>query len=102
MWGPGLVVLVIAGCAITKLQFDMSILETVLALLLAFFLSLVAIQATGATDTTPLTAVSKVSQVILGATTKGPTETAVKHSQRLNLLGGGLVSIGASQACGEW
>ena len=94
-------VLVIVGCVVTKLQFDMSILETVFALSLAFFLSLVAIQATGATDATPLTAVSKVSQVLLGATTKGPTESAVKHSQKLNLLGGGLVSIGASQTCGK-
>jgi len=101
LWGPGLVVLVIVGCVVTKLQFDMSILGTVFALLLAFFLSLVAIQATGATDATPLTAVSKVSQVLLGATTKGPTESAAKHSQKLNLLGGALVSIGASQACGK-
>jgi len=101
LWGPGLVVLVIVGCVVTKLQFDMGILETVFALSLAVFLSLVAIQATGATDATPLTAVSKVSQVLLGATTKSPTESAVKHSQKLNLLGGGLVSIGASQACGK-
>lgn len=49
MWAPGLLVVIIAACLVTKLQFNMSILETLLALTLAFILSLVAIQATGAT-----------------------------------------------------
>jgi len=53
MWAPGLVVLVVLGCIATKLQFDMGILETLLSLTLAFVLSLVAIQATGATGTHP-------------------------------------------------
>jgi len=53
MWAPGIVVLVVLGCIATKLQFDMGILETLLSLTLAFVLSLVAIQATGATGKHP-------------------------------------------------
>lgn len=51
-------------------------------------------------DITPLTAASKASQVILGATTRGPAWT-IQQAQRLNLLGGALSSIGASQAAGK-
>lgn len=49
MWGPWLALLVVVGCVTTKLQFGMGVLETLLSLLLAFCLSLVASQATGAT-----------------------------------------------------
>jgi uncharacterized oligopeptide transporter (OPT) family protein len=64
---------------------------------LAFFFSFLAIQCTGVTDITPLTAASKASQIILGGATKGEgwsTTTA----QRLNLLGGSLASMGGEQA----
>jgi hypothetical protein len=123
MWLPGLFLVILLTCMITKQQYGMPVLETLLALFLAFFFSFLAIQATGATgmmssvqaflrivrpfmtnkntaDITPLTAASKASQVILGATTRGPTWT-IQQAQRLNLLGGALSSIGASQAAGK-
>ena len=50
-------------------------------------------------DITPLTAASKASQVILGATTKGHGWT-IEKAQTLNLMGGALASIGAGQAAG--
>lgn len=49
MWAPGLSLVLLMACIVTKLQFHMSILETLLALCLAFCLSLLAVQATGAT-----------------------------------------------------
>jgi hypothetical protein len=52
------------------------------------------------TDTTPLNAISKVSQVILS----GAARTAggsVVDAQRLNLLGASLTNIGANQGVGE-
>lgn len=49
MWAPGLVVAVAASMLSMKLTFGISLLKTLLALGLAFLLSLVAIQATGAT-----------------------------------------------------
>lgn len=53
MWLPGLVVVIVLACLVTRLQYGMSILESLLALLLAFVLSLIAIQATGATGEYP-------------------------------------------------
>ncbi|PGH14929.1 OPT family oligopeptide transporter [Helicocarpus griseus UAMH5409] len=96
MWLPGLIAIISIACPILKFQFGMRVTESLLALLLAFVLSLMAIQATGATDTTPLSVLSKVSQVTLSSTTQDQT---IQNSQRLNLLGGALTNIGASQAC---
>ncbi|KAI1078854.1 OPT oligopeptide transporter protein-domain-containing protein [Whalleya microplaca] len=98
MWAPGVIILIILAGVLTKLQFEMSFLEALLALFLAFCLSLVAIQATGATDTTPLNAISKVSQVILSSVTRA-AGGSVTAAQRLNLLGASLTNIGASQGC---
>ncbi|KAH9990676.1 OPT oligopeptide transporter protein-domain-containing protein [Xylariaceae sp. FL0662B] len=98
MWAPGVIVLVILAGIVTKLQFEMTFLEALLALFLSFCLSLVAIQATGATDTTPLNAISKVSQVILSGVTRA-SGGSVTTAQRLNLLGASLTNIGASQGC---
>lgn len=49
---------------------------------------------------TPLTAASKASQIILGASTKDLGWT-IQRAQRINLLGGALASIGAGQAAGK-
>ncbi|EIT75197.1 putative membrane protein [Aspergillus oryzae 100-8] len=77
MWLPGLVVIIVVTCFITSVQFEMSVAETLLALTLAFLLSLLAIHASGATGLRTLSC-----------------------SSRLNLLGGALTNIGANQACG--
>ena len=49
MWLPGLVAVLVLTCIVMRSQFGMPILETLLALFLAFFFSFLAIQATGAT-----------------------------------------------------
>lgn len=49
MWLPGLVFVVLAAIVILRIQFDMPVFEAVVALALSFCLTLVAIQATGAT-----------------------------------------------------
>ncbi|KAI2640328.1 OPT superfamily oligopeptide transporter [Hypomontagnella submonticulosa] len=97
MWLPGLIAVLFITCVVMKMEFNMPIVEVLLALFLAFFFSFLAIQATGATDVTPLTAASKASQIILGATTNGPNWT-LHQAQTLNLIGGALSSIGANQA----
>ncbi|KAL3476678.1 OPT oligopeptide transporter protein-domain-containing protein [Aspergillus californicus] len=81
MWLPGVLVVIIVSCPVMRAQFGMPVPATLLALLLAFGMSLLAIQAS---DTTPLGTLSKVSQVVM--------------AQRLNLIGGALTNIGASQA----
>ncbi|KAL9064218.1 MAG: hypothetical protein Q9161_009012 [Pseudevernia consocians] len=97
MWLPGLLVTLILACLVMKIQYGLPIRETCLALLMAFLFSFLAIQATGTTDITPLTAASTSSQVVLGAEASGQGWTLAKM-QRLSLLGGALSAIGASQA----
>ncbi|XWX00125.1 hypothetical protein V2A60_008143 [Cordyceps javanica] len=97
-WAPGVLFAGAFAIISMKFAFGISTLKTLLALGLAFPLSLVAIQATGATDTTPLTAVSTVSQIVLslGHASSG-YDMALQ--QRLNLLGGALANMSAGQAC---
>ncbi|KAF3482129.1 uncharacterized protein GIQ15_04888 [Arthroderma uncinatum] len=98
MWLPGLIAVLILTCVVSKLQYGIPVPASLLSLFLAFIFSFIAVQATGATDITPLTAISKASQLVLGATTRGPG-WSLERSQQVNLLGGALSSIGANQAC---
>ncbi|OAA74189.1 oligopeptide transporter [Cordyceps fumosorosea ARSEF 2679] len=98
MWLPSLVVVVVAALVILYFSFNMPLLEAVLALFLALSMSLIAIQATGATDTTPINAISKVSQIALGTITR-TSGASVEAAQRLNLVGASLTNIGACQGC---
>jgi len=96
-WMPGLIVSIIGMCAVLGAEYGMPVGMSLLSVFLAFFFSFLAIQCTGVTDITPLTAASKASQIILGGATKSegwPKEKA----QKLNLLGGALANMGANQA----
>ncbi|KAL0261827.1 hypothetical protein SLS55_003259 [Diplodia seriata] len=97
MWLPGLIITVITSCVVMGVEFDMPVGMSVLSVFLAFFFSLLAIQCTGVTDITPLTAASKASQIVLGGATKGE-QWGVAHAQKLNLLGGALANMGANQS----
>jgi OPT family oligopeptide transporter len=97
MWLPGLVVVIICMCVVLGVQYEMPVGMSLLSVFLAFFFSFLAIQCTGVTDITPLTAASKASQVILGGATKGEHWDTTK-AQRLNLLGGALANMGANQS----
>jgi uncharacterized oligopeptide transporter (OPT) family protein len=97
MWAPGLLLSIITICVVLGVQHDMPVGMSLLSVVLAFFFSFVAIQCTGVTDVTPLTAVSKASQIILGGATKGQ-HWEVHHAQRLNLLGGAMANMGANQS----
>jgi len=97
MWSPILILSIIGFCLVLGVQFGMPVGTSILSVILAFFFSFLAIQCTGVTDITPLTAAAKASQVILGGTTKGQG-WAPEKAQRLNLLGGSLASMAANQA----
>ncbi|KAF2488975.1 oligopeptide transporter [Lophium mytilinum] len=97
MWLPGLVLSIICICVVLGVEFDMPVGMSLLSVFLAFFFSFLAIQCTGVTDVTPLTAASKASQIILGGATKGEHWNQT-HAQRLNLLGGAIASMGANQS----
>ncbi|KAE9974174.1 hypothetical protein BLS_003255 [Venturia inaequalis] len=97
MWLPGLIGSIISICVVLGVQYDMPVGMSLLSVFLAFFFSFLAVQCSGVTDITPLTAASKASQIILGGATKGE-HWQTDHAQRLNLLGGALANMGANQA----
>ncbi|KAF2834275.1 oligopeptide transporter [Patellaria atrata CBS 101060] len=97
MWLPGLLATIICICVVLGVQYGMPVGESLLSVFLAFFFSFLAVQCTGVTDITPLTAASKASQIVLGGATKSEG-WEISKAQRLNLLGGAVANIGANQA----
>ena len=67
--------------------FDMPVWMGVLAVILSFFLALVACRVTGETDTTPVGAMGKVTQLMYGAITpQSMRVTAPVQTQNVNLM----------------
>jgi len=97
MWGSGAITCIIFTIVVLTLQFRFSVGLCILSLLLAFLFAFLAIQCTGATDTTPITTVSKASQLIVGGVTKGQG-LDMNHSKLLNLMAGAVSAGAASQA----
>jgi putative OPT family oligopeptide transporter len=83
----------LAGAAIVwlaKVTFDMPVWQSVLAVVLSFFLALVACRVTGETDTTPTGAMGKVTQLTFGALSPG--------NMNINLMSANITSSAASSA----
>ncbi|GKT97689.1 OPT oligopeptide transporter [Colletotrichum tofieldiae] len=83
MWLLGLLVATIVTCISCGVQWGMSVGMTLVSIILAGIFTLLAILSTGTTDMTPLTAVSKSSQLIMGT---------------LNSIGGAISAGIANQA----
>ncbi|KAK3936231.1 OPT superfamily oligopeptide transporter [Diplogelasinospora grovesii] len=97
MWIVGLLATVVVAMIIFQFQWEMHPGLTVLACILAFLFSFLAIQIGAITDNTPLTAASKASQLVFGAATSH-SGYSIAHAQKLNLAAGGLASGGADVA----
>jgi len=94
-WGLPLILVITATCIVLGLQYHLDVGLSLLAILLGFIFSFLAIQCSGATNNTPITAVAKASQLVLGAATHNyPVQTA----QRMNLVGGAVAAGAANQA----
>lgn len=100
MWILGLIVTLVVGMLIFHFQWEMHPGLTILAIVLSFLFSFLAIQIGAVTDNTPLTAASKASQLIFGGATSnnGYSIDAIQHAQKLNLVAGSLASGGADVA----
>ncbi|KAF3901992.1 hypothetical protein ABW21_db0209393 [Orbilia brochopaga] len=96
-WGLGCIGVVILTCVVLGLQFHFPVGYSILSLILGLFFALLAIQCTGATDITPVTTVSKASQLIMGGVTKGQG-TSIHTAQLYNLMSGAVAAGAASQA----
>ncbi|AEO69806.1 858e2628-2234-4ac8-b6d4-9dfb78f5fb95 [Thermothielavioides terrestris] len=97
MWILGLLVAVVIGMLIFHFQWEMHPGLTILAIVLAFLFSFLAIQIGAVTDNTPLTAASKASQLVFGGATSHSGYT-IQHAQKINLVAGSLASGGADMA----
>lgn len=90
-WMLGLVLSIVVGIIVFNYQWGMGPGLTILACLLGFLFSFLAIQIGAVTDQTPLTAASKASQLVFGAATSGKGYS-ILDAQRINLVAGGLAS----------
>ncbi|KAI1503296.1 OPT oligopeptide transporter protein-domain-containing protein [Biscogniauxia marginata] len=97
LWVGGLIVSIAVAMVVFALQWGMNPGLTILACVLGFLFSFLAIQIGAVTDQTPLTAASKASQLVFGAATKGHGYS-IKEAQKLNLVAGGLASGAADVA----
>ncbi len=97
MWLPGLVGVIVLTCVVLGVQYQMPVGMSLLSVVLGFLFSFLAIQCTGVTDITPLTAASKASQIVLGGATNGENWGFPKAAL-LNLLGGAIASGSANQS----
>ncbi|KAK0537545.1 hypothetical protein OC834_000469 [Tilletia horrida] len=91
MWGGGLILSVVFTCVVASVQFDLPVGISILAIVLAFLFSFVALQASGTTDTNPLGVIAKGSQLIVGGALRGVPGTMEQHLLS-NLIAGSIVS----------
>ena len=75
---------------LARISFDMPVWQSAIAVALAFFLALVAARVTGETDTTPIGAMGKISQLVFGWLSPG--------NLNVNLMSASIGSGAASSA----
>ncbi|EFQ34029.1 oligopeptide transporter [Colletotrichum graminicola M1.001] len=97
IWVTGLFASIILACIVMGVQWHVNVGVTMLALVLAFLFSFLAIQIGAVTDQTPLTAAAKAAQLVIGGTTTGAGYT-VQYAQRINLISAGLAAGAADVA----
>ncbi len=83
----GQAVSLVALCWLAKVSFNMPIWQSVIAVAMSFFLALVACRVTGETDTTPVGAMGKVTQLVFGALNPG--------NMNINLMSANITSSAA-------
>lgn len=83
--GQGLAL--IAVCWLGKVTLGLPVWESALAVIITFFLALVACRVTGETDTTPIGAMGKVTQLLFGALNPG--------NMNINLMSANITSSAA-------
>jgi len=96
-WMIGLALSTIAVCGMLQIRFGVPAYFGLLAVLLSFILSVIAVRATGETDINPVGAMGSVTQIAFGALQTGST-AATGAVISGNLLTGGVAAGGASEA----
>jgi len=94
-WSTGLVLSVVVSVSLSATQFTINAGEAILALLLGFIFSFIAVQSSGDTDINPVSTVAKASQLIFGGIGRG---RPIAPAEQLNLVAGTLAAGSAAQA----
>lgn len=88
---------IVISCVLLKLQFQVEVYNTILAIILAFLLASVGIQATGTTSINPVGPVAKFSQLVFGGVSRAQGQS-MKEAQMANLIAGSLAGQAASHS----
>ncbi|EPS39592.1 hypothetical protein H072_6670 [Dactylellina haptotyla CBS 200.50] len=97
MWGSMVVITTVLICVILGVMYGFPVGVSILSILFAFIFAFLAIQCTGASDTTPVSTVAKASQLATGGVTKG-MHVSIKTAQTINLMAGCVAGAAASQS----
>ncbi|KAF3069466.1 putative metal-nicotianamine transporter YSL7 [Trichoderma lentiforme] len=90
VWLTGTLVFVVVACIVCHVQFHMNAGLAILACILGLVFAFLSIYGGAVTDTAPLTASSKASQLVYGGITKG--HYSIQDAQRINLIAGNIAS----------
>lgn len=90
VWLTGTILMLAVSCLVCHLQFQMSAELAVLACVLGMVFAFLSIHGCAVTDTPPITASAKASQLVYGGITKG--DYSVPDAQRINLIAGSIAS----------
>ncbi|KAI8580872.1 hypothetical protein K450DRAFT_234984 [Umbelopsis ramanniana AG] len=93
-WVGGTLASSIMTCAVMGKLFGMAVYQSILAIVLAFILSFVGLQASGETDINPTGAVGKITQLIFAPIPAG----SLYQLQKNNLSAGNISASAAAQA----
>ncbi|CAM0135575.1 hypothetical protein VKS41_005225 [Umbelopsis sp. WA50703] len=93
-WVGGTILSSIMTCAVMGRLFGMEVYQSILAIVLAFILSFVGLQAAGETDINPTGAIGKVTQLIFSPI----PANSLQQLQKNNLSAGNISASAASQA----
>ncbi|KAJ3097695.1 hypothetical protein HDU96_000293 [Phlyctochytrium bullatum] len=96
-WVGGVVGSGVVTILVMNFYFKVGPGETILAIILAFFLAFIGLQSSGDTDINPVGAVAKASQLVFAGVTKSQGLTG-PPAQTKNLIGGTIAAAAASQA----
>lgn len=95
VWVTGTAAFTAVAAIVVHVQYDMNAGMGILACLLGFIFAFLSIYGGAVTDTAPLTASAKASQLVFGGITHNAGHT-VTEAQRINLIAGNIASGTAS------
>jgi uncharacterized oligopeptide transporter (OPT) family protein len=96
-WLSGLVASMVLSCVLLKVQFQVSVGNTILAIVLAFIFSFVGVQASGTVGMNPVGPIGKCSQLIFGGISKLEGQN-LHTAQTANIIAGSLAGQAASHS----